>query len=106
MMKNAFCFTLKALFVLKIFIFFVLTFWPCTKNSLIREVNFKTYDVTTRLTNNYNTHFTQYFAKQNQPDNEIWSFNRTAREIFFLKNQAENETGRLISDLLLLFKKA
>ena len=31
MIKNAFYFTLKALFVLKIFKFFALTFWPCNK---------------------------------------------------------------------------
>ena len=34
-MKNAFYFILKALFVLKIFMFFVNTFWSCRKNSLI-----------------------------------------------------------------------
>ena len=28
------------------------------------------------------------------------------REIFFFKNYAENETGRLIPDLFLVFKKA
>ena len=37
-MKNALYFILKALFVLKIFNFFVLTFWACGKNSLIRKI--------------------------------------------------------------------
>ena len=38
MMKNTFYFILKALFLLKIFNFFVLTFWSCRKNSLIRNL--------------------------------------------------------------------
>ena len=37
MMKNASYFTLKALFVLKIFIF-VMTFWSCRKNGSIRKI--------------------------------------------------------------------
>ena len=36
-MKNAFYFILEALFVLKIFNF-VLTFWACRKNGLIRKI--------------------------------------------------------------------
>ena len=36
-MKNAFYFILKALFVLKIFRF-VLTFWACRKNDSIRKI--------------------------------------------------------------------
>ena len=28
------------------------------------------------------------------------------REIFFFKNHAENETGKVVPDLFLLFKKA
>ena len=54
MMKNAFYFILKALFVLKIIKFFVLTFWACRKNGLIRKINFEIYDVTAWLTMNYN----------------------------------------------------
>ena len=38
-MKNAFYFILKALFVPKIFKFFVTTFWSCRKNRLIRKVS-------------------------------------------------------------------
>ena len=38
MMKNAFYFTLEALFVLKIFNFFVLTFWSYIKNGLTRKI--------------------------------------------------------------------
>ena len=45
MMKNAFYFILKALFVLKIKVF-VTTFWSCRKNGLIKK---------TRLTSNFIT---------------------------------------------------
>ena len=39
MMKNdAFYFTLKAVFVLKIFKFFFMTFWSCRKNGSIRKI--------------------------------------------------------------------
>ena len=54
-MKNAFYFILKAPFVLEIFKFFLMTFWSCRKNGLIRKVNFKIHEVTAWLTNNYNT---------------------------------------------------
>ena len=37
-MKNAFHFIIKALFVLKIFKIFVLTFWSCRENGLIGKI--------------------------------------------------------------------
>ena len=37
-MGNAFYFILKALFILEIFQFFVMTFWSCRENGLIRMV--------------------------------------------------------------------
>ena len=50
-MKNAFYFISKGPFVLKIFKFFVLTFWACRENGLIRKIiNFEIYDVTAWLT--------------------------------------------------------
>ena len=39
------------------------------------KFNFKIYDVTDWLTNNYNTYITQYLTKQRQQDKEIWSVN-------------------------------
>ena len=85
MMKNAFYFILKALFVLKIF---RLNFWSCRKTAWLErliwfEVNFKIYDVTTELTNNCNTHIAQYFTKDRQQDNEIWPVNRISLEKYF-----------------------
>ena len=54
MMKNVICFTLKALFVIKIFEF---------RKRLVKKakVNFKIHDVTNWETNIYNTHIAQYF---------------------------------------------
>ena len=40
------------------------------------KVNFKMYDVITWLTNNYNTYIAQYFTKQRQTNDGIWSVNR------------------------------
>ena len=60
MMKNAFYFTLKALFVLKIFKFLSSIFGHVEKPLDQKvKVNFKIYDITTWLTNNYNTHIAQ-----------------------------------------------
>ena len=39
LMKNAFYFILKALFVLKIFRFFVMTLWSYRKKGLIRKIS-------------------------------------------------------------------
>ena len=62
MMKNAFYFTLKALFVLKIFKFLSWFFGHVTKRLDKKDkVNFKFYDVTAWLANNRNTHIAQYF---------------------------------------------
>ena len=75
MMKSAFYFMLKALFVLEIFTFFVLTFfyrkWSLKKAMVI----FKIYDITEWTTNNYNTHIVHYLKKQWKADNDIWSAN-------------------------------
>ena len=39
-------------------------------------VNFEIYDVTTWLTNNFNTLIAQYLKKLRQPNDENWSVNR------------------------------
>ena len=77
MMKNAFYFPSKALFVLKIF-----QILPWRLHHLAKQldkkdkVNFRFYHVTAWLTDNRNTHIAQYFEKYWQSDNEIWSVNR------------------------------
>ena len=79
-MKKAF-FLKKAPLILKMFIFFVLTFWSFRKNNLITkirkdQVNFEIYSVTGWITNNCNTLIAQYLKNSSQLDNEIWSVNR------------------------------
>ena len=63
MMKNAFYFTLKALFVFKIFKFLSWLFRHVEKRldyDLKDKVNFKIYDITTWETNNCNIHIALY----------------------------------------------
>ena len=76
MIKNAFYFILKALFVFKILKFLSPRFVMYEKQLDQKEkVYFKIDDVATWFTNNCNTHIVQHLIKQRQPDNEIWSFN-------------------------------
>ena len=65
MMKNAFYFTSKALFVLKIFKFLSLLFGYVAKrqDKIKDKINFKFCDVTAWLTNDLNTHIAQYLKK-------------------------------------------
>ena len=64
MMKNAFYFMSKAHFVLKIFKFLSCLFSHVAKQLDKKDkVNFKFYDVTAWLINNYNTCIAQYLKK-------------------------------------------
>ena len=77
MVKNAFYFTSKVLFVLKIFRFLSWLFGHVAKRFDKKDnVNFKFYDVTVWLTNNCNTHIAQYLEYWMQSDDEISSDNR------------------------------
>ena len=61
MVKNAFYFTLKAFFILKIFKFLSWLFGQVSKRRDYKDkVKFKFYNITSWLTNNYNTHIAQY----------------------------------------------
>ena len=64
-MKYAFYFTLKAVFVLKIFKLLSWLFGQIEEKRLDKKdrVNFKIYDVTTWEINNCNTHIAQYLKK-------------------------------------------
>ena len=63
-MKNAFYFTSKALFILKIFKFLSWRFGQVAKQLDQKDkFNFKIYDVSTSLTNNCNTYIAQYLEK-------------------------------------------
>ena len=64
MMKNAFYFTSKALFVLKIFKFLSLLFGNVAKQLDQKEnANFEFYYVTAQLKNNCNSHTAQNLEK-------------------------------------------
>ena len=67
-MKNAFYFTLQALFVLKI-----LKFFGQVEKRLDQQykTNFKMYDVKAWETNNFNTHIAHYLKKLKQTGNEV-----------------------------------
>ena len=56
--------------------------------------------ITNRLTNDGNTHITQYLTKYRQPDNEICPDNIKGK-IFPFKNNVQNEAGRLAHDIFL-----
>ena len=61
MMEDAVYFILKALFILKILKFLCWHFGHVEE--IAYKVNFKCFDVTTGLTNNYHTHIAQYLTK-------------------------------------------
>ena len=64
MMKNAFYFILKLLFLLKIFEFLSWLFGHVENTAWLEKdkTDFKIYDVTAWLTNSYNTHIAQYLT--------------------------------------------
>ena len=77
MMKNAFYFMLKTLFVLGIITFLSWLFGYAEKRlDMKTTVNFKTCDVTDWRIDNYNTHIIQYLKKKMQSGNEIWSVHK------------------------------
>ena len=59
------------------------------------------HDVTTWFTNNCNIYIAECLTKKG---NQSIKFG-TLIEIFFFKNYAENEAGRLVPDLFLFLKK-
>ena len=82
MMKNAFYFMLKALFVLKIFTFLAWLFGHVGKRlDKKAKVNFKIYDVINRDANNYNnTDIAWYLKKWMQSVNEMFLVNRISHD--------------------------
>ena len=67
MMKNAFYFMLKALFILKIFKILSCLFIYVEKRLDKKDkADFNIYDVTTWLSNNDITHIAQYLTKKRQ----------------------------------------
>ena len=76
-MKDAFYFMFKALSALEIFKFLSRRFVYVGKRYDKKVlVNFKIYDVTDWITDNYNTHIIQYLKNLNHLGNETWSVNK------------------------------
>ena len=93
MMKNAFYFTSKSLFDLKIFKFLSWLFGHLAKR-LDKKIELisKFYNITAWLTNNCNTHIAQYLEKYlSQLIECTW-------EIFFLKYHTQNVMEKLVPD--------
>ena len=75
--RKFFYFPLKALFVLKIFIFLSWLFGHVEKQlDKTAKVNFKFFDAIGWEINNYSTQIAQYFKRWRQPDNKIWSVDK------------------------------
>ena len=104
-MQNAIYFTLKALFVIKIFKNFPLLFVHVEKRlNLKAKVSYKIYDVTNWIISNYNTHkiydvtnwiisnykthIAQYLKTPRQLDKEL-EIRQWQLEIFFLINRTK-----------------
>ena len=102
MMKNAFYFTSKALFVLNMFKFLSGLFGHVAKRLDSKDqVNFKFYDLAAWLTNNCNTRIAQYSRSK---DNQTMKFGQliecNMRNIFIKKpyTKCDGETSpRLFS---------
>ena len=102
MIKNVFYFTSKALFVLKKFNFLSWIFRHVEKTAwLERQVQFK------RLWrhNLVNKQLSCIYCPISPKIMKFVPVKGYNKRNFFLKNHAENETGRLDSELLLIFKK-
>ena len=71
------------------------------------KVDFKIYDVTVYLTNNYNTYISQYLKKQRKPDNEIWCHSIEYYKINIFLQKTCTKRGRVTSSRpQFVFKKA
>ena len=75
MMKSVFDFTLKALFIHKIFKFLALHHSEKQFDEK-DKINLAIYDVKNLEKENCNTHITQYLKNLRQSNNEVWSVNR------------------------------
>ena len=66
---------------------FITTFWSCSKNGLIKKINFKIHDVTTWFTNNCNAHIliniSQNKGNQTKKSGQLIEYNK--RNIFLQK---------------------
>ena len=108
MTKNVFLFHLRSFFRSQDFYIFVLTFWSCRKKRLIRKTrfqSFKVYDVTTWLTNFYNTHIAQYRRSKGYQTKKVGQEIEYNKRNIFLHKSCRKCGRDIFPDLLLFFKK-
>ena len=102
MMKNAFYFVLKTLLFSRC-LNFCLDFSVIQKKRLYwkDKVNFNIFDFTTWLTSTYNTH--SPISREVRTTKQWLGLVNITREIFFFKNYAQNDIGKLVPSLLLFY---
>ena len=94
MIKNAFYFTSKPLFVLNYLMFFLCFFGKAEKQLDQKDnVNFRIYDIATTEVNNYNTLRSK--GNQTMKLGQLIEYNR---ETFSLKNHTQNVGEKLFQD--------
>ena len=104
-MNNAFCFILKAFFVLKILILYFNSFgYVEIRLDKRAEVNFKIYDVTNWEKNNYNKHCHISQKVKAARQRSLFSSKNLTCEIFFFKNHGEKEARRLVLYFFMFLK--
>ena len=107
MMKNPFYFTLKALFVLKLFKFSCLLFGRVKKRFAEEDkVYFKIYDFMIWLTITIHIllNISRFKGEQVIKFSQIIEYNK--RNVYSSKNHAENVARSLVPNLFLFVKKA
>ena len=99
MMKNAFYFTLKALFVLKVFSFLSWLFGPVEERLDWKDkVDFKIHDIETWLANNCNTHISNISKSKAHKTVKFGRLIEYDTRIIFLENHTQNVGEELFSD--------
>ena len=102
-MKNAFCFTSKALFVLKIFKFLSRLFGDAAKRLDQKDnSNFKFYDVTAWLTNNCNDILPNISRSKRNQTMKFGQFLENNMRIIFLEKSGVETSPRSFSEKLKL----
>ena len=106
MMKNAFYFILKLISCLS-YLDFILNFWSCRKNGLIRKTRLVSKFIDPQLGKQIIT--IHILPNTSRSKDRLWNLvnlKNITRESIFSRNHAENTTGRLVPDYFLFFKKA
>ena len=84
-----------------------MAFWSCSKNGLIRKIGLTAKFMTSQPGNVIAiyilTNISQHKGNQTMKLGRLIEYNK---KIFFFKNYAKNQGGRLVPNLFYFFKKA